>query len=44
MYLEIEIKDRDIESWTTIPVTDYIETVLQGDCDQCGEMIPLGAA
>ena len=38
MYLEII--ERDIENWTTIPVTDYIETVLQGDCDQCGEMIP----
>ena len=38
MYLEI--KDQDIENWTTIPVTDYIETVLQGYCDQCREMIP----
>ena len=35
-----EIKDHDLENYTTIPVKDYVETRSQGYCDQCGDNIP----
>ena len=38
MYLTM--KDQDIEKWNTIPLTDYVETMSQGYCDECGENIP----
>ena len=38
MYLEFE--DQHINNWTTIPLTDYIETMSQGYCAECREMIP----
>ena len=38
--MDLEIKDQNIENYTTISVKDYIETILQGFCDQCGKNIP----
>ena len=37
--MNLEIKDQDIENYTSIPLTDYVETMSQGYCDQCGENI-----
>ena len=35
--MDLEIKDQNIENYTTISVKDYIETILQGFCNQCGK-------
>ena len=36
----LNIKDKNIEEYTNISIADYIETIQQGYCKQCGENIP----
>ena len=36
----LDIKEKDIENYTNIPLTDYIETIQQGYCEQCKKNIP----
>ena len=36
----LDIKDKNIEEYTNIPIADYIETIQQGYCKQCQENIP----
>ena len=35
----LDIKDKNIERYTNIPVVDYIETIQQGYCKQCDKNI-----
>ena len=36
----LDIKEKDIENYTNIPLTDYIETIQQGYCEQCKKTFP----